>query len=148
MEKSMSQKVLKVISIIMIVVGAIAIVISAMMLVGGIAAVNYGTVPDVSPEDAETVTVVAIGLGIMGIISGIVNVVIGIFGVRGANNPQKIGVFFVLCIVGLVLMAINTVYQFATGAVDSSGVISAFLGYVCPVIVTMLAHNVKKENGL
>ena len=40
-------------------------------------------------------------------LGGAINLAIGIFGLRGANDPRKIGAFYVLAIIGLAFAVLS-----------------------------------------
>lgn len=154
MKKSGSQKALKVLSIILIVFAIISLVATLLVLAGGgliFAAISDGAATDVSVSGLETVTV-ATGLlmllGIVSLLSAIFELIVGIFGVRGANNPQKIRPFVVLCIICLVLEVIGFGGSLLAGATDFDTITGGIIGLAIPIICLVLANNIKKENNL
>lgn len=82
-----------------------------------------------------------IGIVVGAIIAGAFNVVVGVFGVRGANDPSKIGVFWVLCIIGIVFNALGLIME-ATGSGISA---SSLIGTLFVVVLFILANNIKKQ---
>lgn len=142
MEKSGSQKALKVISIIMIVFGALGIVASLLLLVGG-GAVGISGV-DAADDNVAAAGGLAMILGFGMLLSTLFDLVIGIFGLRGANDPSKIGVFFVLAVVGVVFGIINLGFVFLNGA-DVSSVVNSVLSLALPVACVVLANNIKHQ---
>lgn len=146
MQKSSSQKALKVISIIMIVFAGLTLAFGLLTIAGGGAAGYMGV--DTADDDAVMLGGMVMILGFMVVVSGIVNLVVGIFGVRGANNPQKIGVFYVLSIIGVVWGVINAAGSlWMNPSIDANAVVSAICGLVLPVACLALAHSIKKENA-
>ncbi len=83
-------------------------------------------------------------LAVISIISGVVDLIIGILGVRGANNPDKIGPFFVIAIIGLVLAAIGVVFPLLTGSADFSSMPSTLVQLVILIVCVVLANNIRK----
>ena len=79
--------------------------------------------------------------GVVLIVAGAFNVVVGVFGVRGANDPSKIGVFWVLCIIGIVFNALGLIME-ATGSGISA---SSLIGTLFVVVLFILANNIKKQ---
>lgn len=79
--------------------------------------------------------------GVVLIVAGAFNVVVGVFGVRGANDPSKIGVFWVLCIIGIVFNAFGLIME-ATGSGISA---SSLIGTLFVVVLFILANNIKKQ---
>ncbi len=147
MEKSGKQKALKVLSIIWIVFAAIAIVggIAATAL-GGVSLYGAG-VSEVSSADAATMATggtMAAAVGIVVIIIGVFDLIVAIFGLRGANDPSKIGVFFVLCIIGLVISLFNVISAVAQGS-DASAIGSQLCSCIWPAICLWLAYSIKKQ---
>lgn len=134
--KTGSQTALKVLSIIGIVVGAIIAVLGIVLAVGanGIAMSQAGS------SDAGVAVQGTLG-GVVLIVAGAFNVVIGAFGVRGANDPSKIGVFWMLCIIGIVFNAIGLILK-ATGSGISA---SSLIGTLFVVVLFILANNIKKQ---
>lgn len=140
MEKSGSQKVLKVISIIMIVLGVLGVVSGALLLAGGGALGVSGI--DTANDDAAVAGGLTMIVGFGLLLSSAFNLVIGIFGLRGANNPSKIGAFFVLAVLGVVFGALNLVGTFLGGA-ELSSIVSAIVSLALPIACVMLANNIK-----
>lgn len=144
MQKSSSQKALKVVSIIMIVLAALTIAGGLFMTIGG------GALAGSSIDAADETTAVMAGIAMLGgfmlLFGGIVNLIVGLFGLRGANNPQKIGVFFVLAIIGTVLSALSFIGTLMSGYAEASSILSGLASLVLPIVCVVLAYNIKKEN--
>ncbi|MFQ8869274.1 MAG: hypothetical protein ACLR67_13380, partial [Eggerthella lenta] len=110
MQKTTSQKALKVISIIMIVFAALTLLLG----IGGIVTGGALGILGAGSGDAGSAALVggvAAVAGFVILLGGAINLAIGIFGLRGANDPRKIGAFYVLAIIGLafaVLSALGT----------------------------------------
>lgn len=135
-----SQKALKIISILMIVWAIFTILLGALLAAGS-------AVPGMSAEsiDLEGSTMdmataaVALGVGI--IVGGVINLIIALFGLRGARNPHKVGAFFVLCVIGLILGIVGLVMNIMQGTFQWTSIVGMVLLIVC----TLLASNVKKQ---
>ncbi|MEF9876542.1 MAG: hypothetical protein RR772_06505, partial [Gordonibacter sp.] len=67
--------------------------------------------------------------------------IIGFLGLRGAKNPRKVGPFFVLCIIGLVLGLIGLGMSLAQGSFDPSSLVNVAIMAVC----LYLASKVKQQ---
>lgn len=134
--KTSSQTALKVLSIIGIVVGAIIAVLGIVLTVGA----NGFAVSQASSSGAGVAVLGTIG-GVVLIVAGAFDIVVGAFGVRGANDPSKIGVFWVLCIIGIVLNALGLIME-ATGSGISA---SSLIGTLFVVVLFILANNIKKQ---
>ncbi len=144
MEKSSSRKVLKIISIIMIIFSLLGVIAGLFLLIGGGALGVSGV--DAADDTAAAAGGLTMILGFGMLISALFNLLIGIFGLRGANNPRKIGVFFVLAIIGVVFAVLNMMGTFFGGAVDFSTLLSSLVSLALPVVCVVLANNIKKEN--
>ena len=127
------QKALKVIAIITIVFSSLIIALGILFIIaGGIVGANFDNpevnaslgstlsplAPGISDPEAAAVTA---GFGILGgifvIIDGVISLIVGILGVRGANNPAKIGPFRVFAILGFIISLIYIVILcFGAGA--------------------------------
>ena len=70
-----------------------------------------------------------------------INLIIGLLGLRGAKNSHKIGLFFVLCIIGLVLGIVGIVMNVMQGAFQWTSLVSVVIVAVC----TFLAHSIQEE---
>ena len=90
---------------------------------------------------AEAANVMAAALGGGTIVGGIVDLVIGLLGLRGAKNPRKVGPFFVLCIIGLVLGLVGLGMSLAQGTFDLWSLVSVVIVAVC----LYLSAQVKKQ---
>lgn len=134
--KTSSQTALKVLSIIGIVVGAIIAVAGIVLTVGA----NGIALSQSSYSGAGVAVLGTIG-GVILIVAGAFDIVVGAFGVRGANDPSKIGVFWVLCIIGIVLNALGLIME-ATGSGISA---SSLIGTLFVVVLFILANNIKKQ---
>lgn len=133
-----SQKALKVISIIMIVMAVIGVGFGALMMGGSQADSLTGSFEvNGSAIDLRS-GVLAVGFVIA--ISAVVNLIIGICGLIGASNPQKIGPFLVLSIVGVVWYGFN----FISGLVLGSGGSGYVLNLILVVVCLVLALNIRK----
>ena len=123
--KSGAQYALKVISVITIIFSILLIAFAVLLIVaGGIVGASlddpqvtgsmdiqmYGDVSGISAEQAVALTA---GFGILGgifvAIDGVISLIVGILGIRGSNDPTKIGAFLVFAIIGFVLSLIYIV---------------------------------------
>ena len=134
MQKTTSQKALKVISIIMIVFAALTLLLG----IGGI--VTGGALGILGAGIGDAGFVILLG--------GAINLAIGIFGLRGANDPRKIGAFYALAIIGLAFAVLSALGTFFGGSADGGDIASALFGLVLPLVCVLLAYNIKKENNL
>ena len=134
MQKTTSQKALKVISIIMIVFAALTLLLG----IGGI--VTGGALG-----------ILGAGIGDAGsaaLVGGVAAVAGFVIGLRGANDPRKIGAFYALAIIGLAFAVLSALGTFFGGSADGGDIASALFGLVLPLVCVLLAYNIKKENNL
>ncbi len=135
-----SQKALKVISIVLFIWGIFMLLMGAFLAAGS-------QMPGMSAESMDVngasmnMATAAIALGVGTIFAGIVYVIIALLGLRGAKRPRKIGAFFVLCIVGLVLGLIGLGMGIAQGTFQWQSLIGLAIIAVC----TFLANSIKKQ---
>ncbi len=140
-----SQKAIKIISIIVIVVAVISIVIGLVTCVGSAAVIGAGS--QASTADQETY---ALGAGLLlalaggAVISGIIDLIVGILGLRGAKNPDKIMPFFVIAIIGAVFAVINVIGTLMSGQIDGTTLVSNIVQVALMVACVVLANNVRK----
>lgn len=135
-----SQKTLKIISIVLVVWAILVILLGAFLAAGS-------AVPGMSAESIDMggsttdMATAALGFGIGIAVGGVVNLVIGLLGLRGAKNPHKIGLFFALCIVGLVLGVVGIVMSVMQGAFQWTSLVSLVIVAAC----TYLAAKIRKQ---
>ncbi|WP_080798462.1 hypothetical protein [Arabiibacter massiliensis] len=135
-----SQKTLKIISIILIAWAILVILMGAFVAAGS-------AVPGMSSESIDVggtvidMATAAMALGIGTVVGGVINLIIGLLGLRGAKNPRKIGLFFVLCIIGLVLGVVGLVMGVMQGTFQWQSLVSLVIVAVC----TYLAAEIKKQ---
>lgn len=80
-------------------------------------------------------------LAVIGAVQGLVQLVIGWIGVRGANRPSKIGPFIVLSLIATIYYAVCFGMLFAQSGFD--GV--CFVGTLWNAFMLLLGNNVRKD---
>lgn len=147
MEKSQNQKILKVISIIEIVLACIGILFGIMGAAGGgLLASDPTAAGEIASEaglTAGSLSAGVIGASVGVIIANLINILIGVLGLRASKDATKIMPVWYFAIAGLVLGVIGTVASIATGTGLGnlpSLALSAFVFWV--------ANNIKAEAGL
>ena len=139
-QKSGAQTALKVISIIMIILAVISIIGGL-----GFAGLGLSSVAVLGAEEMTDEMYLGAGLvsvlGAIVIVQGVVDLIIAILGLRGANNPSKIGAFLVICYIGLILYIISLVAGLVMGSFSMSTLASLVLVIVC----LLLARSIKKQ---
>ena len=139
-----SQKIIKVISLILIVFSILAIIAGLVTLLGGVAVIGEGASASAA---SQTLYATSAGLlfvlGIGSLISGIIDLIIGILGLRGAKDPSKIGPFFVISIIGLILSAISFIGTVMSGG-DVSAIVSGLVSLALLIGCVYFANDIRK----
>ena len=133
-----SQKALKVISIIVIILAVLCVLAGVALLIPNIAYVE-ADFPNVEGADRATV---AAGAAMMLVISG--DLIVGVLGLRGAKDPKKIGGFFAIAVIGLIIAAINLAITLFSGQQLDFATLSAPIAQLVVMLVcVILANNVR-----
>ena len=145
MERSGSQKVLRVLSIL-IIIGAVITLVGAIVLIagGGFYAASGEAIEGYTAAEAGTLTIAG---GASLLVSGVVDLIEGIFGLRAAKDEQKIMPLWILAAVGLGLAALSLVLGFVNG-MDSSRLASDITSVVSSGLMFWIANNIKTQAGL
>ncbi len=139
-EKSGSRKMLKFLGVLDIIFGIAGIIFGIIMFVGG----GLGAVI-ATDSDAQVGAVAIVLVGIIMLVSGLFDLILGILSVRASNNPRKIMPVWVLALISLILNVIGVISGISSGG--GSGIIPSIVGLIIAVIVFVIANNVKKEAG-
>lgn len=141
-DMSGSQKVINVFSIIAIIGGVIAALFAVLMFAG------MGLVAGETTELEGTVvdqSFVAGAAGVAFVLTAVEYLVAGILGVRGAHDARKIGPFYIVCWIVVILQLISFVLDLIAGG-DMGVIIGGHVGgLIIPVILLVLAGKVKKQ---
>ena len=146
MQRSGSQKVLLVLSIIEIIGGVLALITGAMAFLGaGAVLTDAATVAGsgVTQDEAAGIFVILSGVAV---IEGSWSLLCGIFGVRAANDNQKIMIVWVFCLIGVIISVVGIVAAIINGSFGNQ-VWSLLFTLVCSGIMFFIANNIKKEAG-
>lgn len=133
-----SRKALKVVSVLLIIYAVAMAAFGIFMVAGG--SFLVGETVDVDGT-AQAANVMAAALGAGTIAGGVIDLIIGLLGLRGAKNPRKVGPFFVLCIIGLVLGLVSLGMSIAQGSFNPWSLVSLVIIAVC----LYLSAQVKKQ---
>ena len=146
MERSGSQKALLVISIIEIVFAVLALIagLSAGLL-GGLVGAG-GAESGLTAEEVATGTSSLAILSAIIVISAVWNLLCGIFGIRAANDNQKIMIVWVFALIGVILGVVGLVMGIVDGSFGQNA-ISTVVGLVIDVALFWIANNIKREAG-
>ena len=120
---------------------------------GALSYVSAGAIASMSPAElasaglegvtAEEASMALMGIAIVSIVSSIWGLLCGIFGIRAANNNQKIMVVWVFLLIAVILDAVDIIYSLVNGSFQWS----ALLSLAVAVFMWWIANNVKKEAG-
>ena len=127
-----SRTALKVISILILVFAVLMLIFSIVMFVGA-AVINTSSL--------EGWAILAIVGAFILLVTGLIYLLIGILGIRGANNPKKIGPFFVFCIIGVILSLASLILSIVQNAFSATSLIGLIIVAVC----LALAINIRKH---
>ena len=144
MQRSGSQKVLKVISVIGIILGIISLIMALLLIVGGGLYAGSGEVVE-GMTAAEAGSMSMFG-GLLMFLDGAVYLIEGILGLRAAKDNQKIMPVWYLATLGLALAVLSLVMGFFNG-MDSSQVASNIGSLAGSGLMFWIANNVKREAG-
>ena len=146
MQRSGSQKVLLVLSIIEII-GAIFALITGLMFFLGADAVlsDASTVAGSGVTQDQGAGILIILSGIL-VVEGIWSLLCGIFGVRAANDNQKIMIVWVFCLIGVILAVVGIIAALINGRFGNQ-FLSLFCTLIFSGIMFFIANNIKKEAG-
>lgn len=135
-----SQKIVRVLGIIGIIVGALAMVGGFGMLgLGGVGIAGAPTTPD---DNLAMGIGVVFFLGIVMLVSGIVDILEGVFALRAAKDASKAMPLWIFAIIGLVL----SVLALITGITNGSGsLLSDLVSVVLNGGFFYLANNIKNH---
>ena len=151
MQRSGSQKVLLVLSILNIIAAVLMLLGGLLVMLGG---AMFGAAPASDAAAALQGTGVTQGeagalVGVAGFVivfAGIVELLVGILGVRAANDNQKVMPVWVLSIIQVVLYAISLGMIITGGSFGTQGA-SAIISLILAVLVLWIANNIKREAG-
>ena len=147
MERSGSQKALLVISILIIIGGAIAILFAIMTGVAGgmVGAASSAQLAEAGVD--SSMQAVATGgltiITIVSVVSGAISLIEGILGIRAANDNQKIMPVWVLAIIGLAFSVIGIIMSIVNGGFQASSLV----GLALSGLMFWIANNIKTEAG-
>ena len=146
MERSSSQKALLVISIIEIILAVLALFAGISTgLLGGVVGIA-GVQGDLTADEVAAGTA---GLAIISaviIISAVWSLLCGIFGIRAANDNQKIMIVWVFAIIGVILGVVGLIYSIVNGSFGQNA-FSLIIGLIVDVLLFWIANNIKREAG-
>lgn len=147
MERSGSQKALLVLSIIEIVLAAIAFIGGALIALGGGLIGASPTDAGMTASEAGAVGGVAVVLGVVLIVSAVISLLCGIFGIRAANDANKVMPVWVLTLIELIICVISLIWAIVDGSFGSQAstlIISAAFS----LIMFLIANSIRNQRTL
>lgn len=142
---SSSQKMLKIVSMVMLVLG-----VSSLLVALGFAGVKFLGGADVLASETlpfgMTSQVAGIVFAILAAVQGIVSLFLGLAGMRAANVPSKVAPVRMYAMVCMVLSALNVgLYVMAGTDNGIAQTVEMLCGLLCSVALFVLSNNVKKD---
>ena len=90
------------------------------------------------------ITVVVL-LGAMLVVSGVIDLIIGIVGLRASKENGKHTAAFVLGIIGVVWAVISLIVTVAGGSADGNAILSGLVGLVLPVLYLVGVNQTRRD---
>ena len=153
MERSGSQKVLRIVSIISIIGGAFTFFGGIMALVGG-GLLGSASPSEISSLTADTgmaqseLTSLAVGLGIVALVTATLYIIEGVLGLRAAKDATKIGPMRMLVIVSLVLAVAGAALDLLFGNIGTQVMINDVAEMAWSGFMFWICNNIKKQASL
>lgn len=150
-KRSKNQKILRVISIIDIIEAVLMIIFGVMALMGGafIGGADPASVAELTAEtgmaQGEIGSMVA-GIGVSIFAGAVLSIIISIFGLRAANDINKIMPAWVFSILGLIGSCASIVMAVVRGNLGEN-LVSLIASLVLAVITFWVCNNIKAEAG-
>jgi FtsH-binding integral membrane protein len=153
MERSGSQKVLRIVSIITIIGGVLTFLVGVLALVGGgaFAGMPAAEVAEAVAEsglEQDELAFVAVAIGILALLTAALYIAEGIFGLRAAKDASKIGPMRVLVIISLVLAVVSIVLNIFEGNFTSSTLINDLVDIAWCCFMYWICNNIKNQANL
>ena len=106
--------------------------------------IKSGSADAGSADEVFALTGLMIVAGIFVLVSAIVDLLLGIFSVRGAKDASKIKPAYVLSIVALVLSLISLIVDFAVNT-SVSTILDGAAGIVIAIVIFWCANTIRKN---
>ena len=147
MNRSGSQKVLLVISVINIVLGSLAMLLALMSGISG-TIVSVATPETLMQIGASTSDQTAAANGFnaitfIAVVGGIIALVEGILGFRAAYDNQMIMPVWILAIAGIVFAVVSIIVSIVLGGFQ----VSSLFSLAGPCLMFWIANNIKRQAG-
>ncbi len=137
-----SKKILKVMGIISIVFGAIALIAAVILLLGVGASVAMG-IPEQLGVSAGSLWFAAI----LPLVAAIVTLLLGIFCVIASKKTEKAMPVIVLACLDIILSIVSMILTIKTSESATSTIVSTVISVALSVLIFLAANTLKKSNG-
>ena len=145
MQRSGSQKALLVLSIIELICGIIVLALGVMTLIGGgIVAGELGS--ELGAEAGEVAGGITGVIGGVSVFAGLLSVLAGVFGIRAANDNQKIMIVWVFVLIVAIVNIISIVMAIINGTFGTSA-FSLIASLLFSLLMFWICNNIKKQAG-
>ena len=145
MQRSGSQKALLVFSILKIIGAALGF-IGAIMAIAAAGLIGVSSSQLTPNEMAQGIAATGF-LSVVLLVSSVWGLLCGIFGIRAANDNQKIMIVWVFVLIGLILDVISLIMVFMNGAVSTSSIASGIASVAFSAVMFVICNNIKREAG-
>ena len=140
MDLAKSQKIVKVLGILDIIAAVLCILAAIGMFgIGGLAA---GSEDIATNTDLQTGVGIFFFLAILALVSGVVDLLEGIFALRAAKDASKVKPLWIFAIIGVILAVMALITGIINGGTESLGSNVFSLAISCCMFY--LANNIKK----
>ncbi len=143
-----ARQTLKILGILTIIAGVLGLLAAIGIFAGG--AMLFGEAANsgaLATADQQSVLVATGGftvLGIMSLVGGIVDLLLGIFSVRASNDFSKVQPAWVFSIIGLILAVIGVVVNLSSG-INYTSIASSVTAIVFSACIFWAANTIKQN---
>ena len=143
-----ARQTLKILGILTIIAGVVGLLAAIGIFAGG--AMLFGEAANsgaLATADQQSVLVATGGftvLGIMSLVGGIVDLLLGIFSVRASNDFSKVQPAWVFSIIGLILAVIGVVVNLSSG-INYTSIASSVTAIVFSACIFWAANTIKQN---
>lgn len=149
-----SKTILKISGILAIIFGVLGLIGAIVLLAGGGlvgVGVAAGEITNLDTKTTGAITFIAIFLGCLLFVGGVVNLLEGIFSLRAVKDEQKIMPAWIFALISLILSIINFISSFtinssaASGSNNAQNILSLILSIAISALIFYAANNIKKH---
>ena len=140
MNRSTSQKIVKVLGILSIIGAILCLILAASMI--GVASAGIASDAVLVSDEAAGGVVIVLFTAIIMLVSGILSLIEGIFALRAAKDARKATPLWVISLISVVVSAVSLISSFGDGA---SAILSGIFTLAIDCVIFYLANNIKKQ---